>query len=265
MASDSPGSSRLRVEKCCPCSTMETTRRSGTHRPVAVRTASQPVIVSADLVMCSAPGMSAEAKAVLGQVAFNDPEGFGAHAMELGQFGARDTRELTQGCVARVVQGAGRRCADLGKLIEGCRHAERLGQWFRTRPGDGRRSRPGQGGYGQLGWAPPGRPQQGAPSRIRTCAHGSGGRRYRMANFRGHLARRNRCQPLRRRSFRVCSGSWANYVLALGALVVLLGSSAVAHWAGHRYASVHVPVAGASWRRVPSCRRGTAGTDPCGS
>ena len=69
-----------------------------------------------------------------------------------------------------------------------------------------------------------------------------------MANFRGHLARRNRCQPLRRRSFRVCSGSWANYVLALGALVVLLGSSAVAHWAGHRYASVHVPVAGASWR-----------------
>jgi hypothetical protein len=62
--------------------------------------------------------------------------------MEPGQFRARDTRELTQGCVARVIQGAGRRCADLGKLIEGCRHAERLGQRFRTQPGDGRRSPP---------------------------------------------------------------------------------------------------------------------------
>lgn len=59
------------------------------------RTASQPVIVSADLVMCSAPGMSAEAKAVLGQAVFDDPKGFGAHAMQLGQFRARDTRELT--------------------------------------------------------------------------------------------------------------------------------------------------------------------------
>jgi hypothetical protein len=48
-------------------------------------------------------GMSAEAKALLGQVVFNDPKGFGAHAMEFGQFRARDTRELTQGCVARVV------------------------------------------------------------------------------------------------------------------------------------------------------------------
>ena len=48
-------------------------------------------------------GMSAEAKALLGQVVLNDPKGFGAHAMEFGQFRARDTRELTQGCVARVV------------------------------------------------------------------------------------------------------------------------------------------------------------------
>jgi hypothetical protein len=44
--------------------------------------------------------MSAEAKALLGQVVFNDPKGLGAHAMEFGQFRARDTRELTQGCVA---------------------------------------------------------------------------------------------------------------------------------------------------------------------
>jgi hypothetical protein len=29
--------------------------------------------------------------------------------------------------------------ADLGKLIEGCRHAESLGQRFRIQPGDGRR------------------------------------------------------------------------------------------------------------------------------
>jgi len=97
----------------------------------AARVASQPVIVSADLVICLAPEMSAEAKAVRGQVVFNDPKGFGAHAMEFGQFRARDTRDLTQGCVARVVQRAGCRCADLGKLIEGCRHAERLGQRFR--------------------------------------------------------------------------------------------------------------------------------------
>jgi hypothetical protein len=47
-------------------------------------------------------GMSAEAKALLGQVVFNDPKGFGAHAMEFGQFRARDTCKLTQGCVARV-------------------------------------------------------------------------------------------------------------------------------------------------------------------
>lgn len=80
--------------------------------------------------------MSAEAKAVLGQAVRNDRKGFGAHAMELGQLRARDTRELTQGCVARVVQGAGRRRADLGKLIERCRHAERLGQSLRTQPGD---------------------------------------------------------------------------------------------------------------------------------
>jgi len=33
-------------------------------------------------------GMSAEAKALLGQVVFNDPKGFGAHAMEFGQFRA---------------------------------------------------------------------------------------------------------------------------------------------------------------------------------
>ena len=46
--------------------------------------------------------MSAEVKALLGQVVFNDPKGFGAHAMEFGQFRARGTRELTQGCVARV-------------------------------------------------------------------------------------------------------------------------------------------------------------------
>jgi hypothetical protein len=39
--------------------------------------------MSADLVMCLALGMSAEAKALLGQVVFNDPKGFGAHAMEL--------------------------------------------------------------------------------------------------------------------------------------------------------------------------------------
>ena len=82
--------------------------------------------------------MSAEAKAVFGQVVFDDPKGFGAHAVEFGQFRAWDARELTQGCVARVVQGAGRRCADLGQLIEGCRHAERLGQRYRTQPGDGR-------------------------------------------------------------------------------------------------------------------------------
>jgi hypothetical protein len=62
--------------------------------------------------------------------------------MEFGQFRARDARELTLGCVARVVQGAGRRCADLGKLIEGCRHAESLGQRFRIQPGGGRRSSP---------------------------------------------------------------------------------------------------------------------------
>ena len=79
--------------------------------------------------------MSAEAKAVFGQVVFDDPKGFGAHAVEFGQFRAWDARELTQGCVARVVQGAGRRCADLGKLIERCRHAERLGPRFRTQPG----------------------------------------------------------------------------------------------------------------------------------
>jgi hypothetical protein len=48
-------------------------------------------------------GMSAEAKALLGQVVFNDPKGFGAHAMEFGQVRARDIRELPQGCVARVV------------------------------------------------------------------------------------------------------------------------------------------------------------------
>ena len=35
-------------------------------------------------------GMSAEAKALLGQVVFNDPKGFGAYAMEFGQFRARD-------------------------------------------------------------------------------------------------------------------------------------------------------------------------------
>ena len=40
-------------------------------------------------------GMSAEAKALLGQVVFNDPKGFGAHAMEFGQFRARDAGELT--------------------------------------------------------------------------------------------------------------------------------------------------------------------------
>jgi hypothetical protein len=77
---------------------------------------------------------------LLGQVVFNDPKGFGAHAMEFGQFRARDTRELTQGCVTRVVQGAGRRRSDLGKPIEGCRHAERLGQRFRIQPGGRRRS-----------------------------------------------------------------------------------------------------------------------------
>src|SRR5262249_26083481 len=42
-------------------------------------------------------GMSGEAKAVLGQVVFDDPKGFGAHAMEFGQFCAGETRELTQG------------------------------------------------------------------------------------------------------------------------------------------------------------------------
>jgi len=47
--------------------------------------------------------MSAEAKAPRGQVLFKDPKGFGAHAMEFGQFRARDARKLTQGCVARVV------------------------------------------------------------------------------------------------------------------------------------------------------------------
>ena len=71
---------------------------------------------------------------MFGQVVFDDPKGFGAHAVEFGQFRAWDARELTQGCVARVVQGAGRRCADLGQLIEGCRHAERLGQRFRHGP-----------------------------------------------------------------------------------------------------------------------------------
>jgi hypothetical protein len=33
---------------------------------------------------------------VLGQVVFNDPKGFGAHAMEFRKFRARDTRELSQ-------------------------------------------------------------------------------------------------------------------------------------------------------------------------
>ena len=94
--------------------------------------------------------MSGEAKAVLGQVVFDDPKGFGAHAMEFGQFCAGETHELTQGCVARVVQGAGRWCADLGKLIEGWRHAERLGQRFRMQPRDGRRSSPAGGSEGTL-------------------------------------------------------------------------------------------------------------------
>src|SRR5215467_16309636 len=61
---------------------------------------------------CPGRWMSGEAKAVLGQVVFDDPKGFGAHAMEFGQFCAGETRELTQGCVARVVQGAVRWCAD---------------------------------------------------------------------------------------------------------------------------------------------------------
>ena len=37
---------------------------------------------------------------MLGQVVLNDPKGFGTHAMEFGQFRARDSRELT-----RVIRG----------------------------------------------------------------------------------------------------------------------------------------------------------------
>ena len=81
--------------------------------------------------------MSAEAKALLGQVVFNDPKGFGAHAMEFGQFRARDTRELTQGCVARVVQSAGRRCAERAAtpVRFDPRVADRLASFVAAKPG----------------------------------------------------------------------------------------------------------------------------------